>query len=249
MKTGLLLCCLVAVFSSGCMSTHELWGESPEAVAKNISKLQGEEVDLMLANGAFYEEVRFTSFGDSVAFRPQNSKVSTVVPFTSVVSVSRPGTAVGPIAGCLGGLFLGGALGASLAMDDHLSTKPKSAMDEFGIALTSPMAAAAGGMVGGLLGGTAGLIIGSLLGSGDRYVLDPGPDSGVLEERGERCIAAAVTASGDTVCLGVAGLISKSNEKITVRWHGAKIGLNRPPASIVRKGRNILVVAPAKAWD
>jgi hypothetical protein len=249
MKTGLLLCYLAAAFSSGCMSTHELWGESPEAVVKNISTLQGEEVDLTLANGASYEGVLFTSFGDSVAFRTQDAKVSTVVPFTSVVSVSRPGTAAGPIAGCLGGLFLGGAIGASLALEDHMSTKPRSTVDQFGVALTSPLAAAAGGAVGAVIGGTAGLIIGSLFGSGDRYVLDPGPDSGVLEERGERCIAATVTASGDTVYLGVAGLIGKSNEKITIRWHGEKIGLNRPPADVVRKGRNILVIAPEKAWD
>jgi hypothetical protein len=52
---------------------------------------------------------------------------------------------------------------------------------------------------------------------GDGYVPYPGPDSGMIEEKGERCIAATVTASGDTVLLGVAGLIEKTNEKITAR--------------------------------
>jgi hypothetical protein len=249
MKTGLLLCCLAAAGFFGCMSTHELWGESPADVSTGMKKLQGEEVDITLTNGSFYEDVIFNSFGDSVTFRSEKASTPTVVLLTAVASVSKSGSALGPILGCLGGLIIGGTIGSSMALEEHTSVKQTNVADQFGAALTAPLAAASGGLAGGLIGGTAGLIIGSLLGSGDRYILDPGPDSGILNEKGERCIAVAVTASGDSTLLGVAGLIGRSPGKITVLWHGEKIGLARPPAEVVKRGRNVHVIAPQNAWQ
>jgi hypothetical protein len=248
-KTRLLLCCLAAAGFSGCMSTQELWGESPAAVSTRMKKLQGEVVDITLTNGSFHEDVIFNSFGDSVTFRSEKAGTPIVVPLKAVASVSKSGSALGPILGCLGGLIIGGTIGSSMALQEHTSAKQTNVADHIGAALTAPLAAAAGGMTGGLIGGTAGLIIGSFLGSGDRYILDPGPDSGILNEKGERCIAVAVTASGDSISLGVAGLIERSPGKITVLWHGKKIGLARPPAEVVKRGRNIQVLAPEKAWQ
>jgi hypothetical protein len=249
MKTGLFLCCLAAAGLSGCMSTHELWGESSADVSTSMKKLQGEEVDITLTDGSFHEDVIFNYFGDSVTFRSEKVSTPLVVPLTAVASVSKSGSALGPILGCLGGLIIGATIGSSMALQEHISVKETNLANQFGNALTAPLAAAAGGMTGGLVGGTAGLIIGSLVGSGDRYILDPGPDSGILNEKGERCIAVAVTASGDSTGLGVAGLIERLPGKITVLWHGEKIGLARPPAEVVKRGRSIQVIAPEKAWQ
>lgn len=249
MKTGLLLCCLAAAGFSGCMSTHELWGESPADVSTSMKKLQGKEVDITLTDGSFHEDVIFNSFGDSVMFRSEKTSTPTVVPLTAVAAVSKSPSVVGSILGCLGGMVIGGAIGSSMALTDHTSVKRTDFADQVGVAITAPIAAAAGGVTGGLIGGTTGLIIGSLLGSGDNYILDPGPDSGILNERGERCIAVAVTASGDSTFLGVAGLIGRSPGKIMVLWHGKKIGLATPPAEVLKRGRNVHVVAPEKAWQ
>jgi hypothetical protein len=249
MKIGLLLCCLAAGGFTGCMSTHELWGDSPADVSAGLKRLQGEEVDITLTNGSLYADVIFNAFGDSVTFRSEKAAMPTVVPLTAVASVSKSGSALGPILGCLGGLIIGGTIGSSMALREHTSVKQTNVAEEFGAALTAPLAVAAGGMTGGLIGGTAGLIIGSLLGSGDRFILDPGPDSGNLNEKGERCIAVAVTASGDSIILGVAGLIARLPGKITVLWHGERIGLARPPAEVVRRGRSIQVIAPENAWQ
>lgn len=249
MKTVLLLCCLAVAGFSGCMTTHELWGESPSDISTSMKKLQGEEVDITLTNGSFHEDVIFSSFGDSVLFRGDKISVPTVVPLTAVASVSKSATALGPVLGCLGGLIVGATIGSSMALEDHTSVKQTNAVDQIGVAFTAPLAAAAGGMTGGVIGGTVGLVIGSFLGSGDTYVLDPGPDSGILNGKGERCIAIAVTEAGDSTSLGVAGLIERSPAKITVLWHGRTIGLARPAAEVVRRGRSIQVVAPEKAWQ
>lgn len=248
MRTQLLLG-LVAVAFSGCMTTHELWGESPATVSAGLTRCQGKEVDLTLTNGSYYQDVTFSFFGDSVAIRSDETRLTRVVPLTSVASVSKSGSVLVPIAGCVGGLLVGGAIGAGLAVEDHTSGSRKGTAEAFGAALTAPLAAAAGGAVGALVGGIGGLVIGSFLGSGDRYVLDPGPDSGIPNERGERCLAIGVTAAGDSVFMGLAALVERTPAKLTVLWHGTRLSLQSPPAQVVKRGRNLQIIAPEKTWQ
>jgi hypothetical protein len=244
MRSGIILCCLAAAGLWGCTNTYQLWRESPEAISSRLRKLQGKTVDLALTNGSTHEHVTVNFFGDSVGFQREDPPEAGVVSITSVVSVSRPGGVLGPVLGLVGGALVGGAIGGAAATGGH--EEPKNTGEAIAEAFTVPMNYGAGVLVGGCIGGAVGLAIGALAGSGEMYVLDPGPFSGGGSSRMQRCVVRERTLSGDTVTLGVAMLLEETPTKITIRWRGEAIVLGRPPVELIRREGMILIIVPEK---
>lgn len=61
---------------------------------------------------------------------------------------------------------------------------------------------------------------------------------------GEQCLVRTVTATGDTVKLGVANLIEETSEGVTVRWRGEVVTLGKPPVVVVRKKGSLEILVP-----
>jgi hypothetical protein len=74
-------------------------------------KLQGKTVNLALTNGSTHEHVTVNFFGDSVGFQGEDPPEIGVVSIASAVSMSRPGSALGPALGFVGDALVGRAIG------------------------------------------------------------------------------------------------------------------------------------------
>ena len=246
MLSRMVLLVLAALLLTACGSTRE-FVDSPEGPtsAEVIESIQGKSVTVNLRDSSTYEGEAVQIAADTLALMLERGGTRKRVPLSSIkaVHVGR-----NPLAYVVGGILIGGAIGAYVGYETTKSEKSekseapaprKSGFDiEFGrmgpdIDLSGAIGAVLGGMIVAMIGGGAGYAVTP----STNYVFGENalmPDSGAVDR---------------LTTIEVNSFTEEPDTYVSFNWADKKITLTRDALKIRRIGNLIRITAPKAVFQ